>query len=159
MAQRALLLLASLVVCFSITVSSAQANTSHAFGYDLARQLDRNQDDGQLNLSYQVSVGRRSALVLGLADGDEYQVYEAGFKRYNERYLSGTFYQLGASYWRGDEADSNIGADLRLGYEMPLTRWMVLSASISGVYGIDHPTTGKKNELVIRPHLGVLLHF
>lgn len=140
-------------------VPQASAGTSHAFSYDVVRQLDKSVDDGQFNLSYQVSVGRRSALVGGFALGDDYQVYEAGFKRYNEKYLSGTFYQLGAAYWRGDEADSELVADLRLGYELPLSRWMVASAAISGVYGLDHPVSGKSGDILFRPHLGLKIHF
>lgn len=140
-------------------VSQAAAATSHAFGFDAMRQLDKSVDDGQFNLSYQVSVGRRSALVGGFATGDDYQVYEAGFKRYNEKYLSGTFFQLGAAYWRGDEQDSELAADLRLGYELPLSRWLVASAAVSAVYGLDHPVSGKSEDLLFRPHLGLKVHF
>lgn len=140
-------------------VAQASAGTSHAFGYDAVRQLDKSVDDGQHNLSYQISVGRRSAMVAGFALGDDYQVYEAGFKRYNEKYLSGTFFQLGAAYWRGDENDSDLVADLRLGYELPLSRWMVASAAVSAVYGVDHPSTGKSDDILFRPHLGLMIHF
>ncbi len=140
--------------------TQATAATSHAFGYDVFRQIDRTFDDGQANLTYQVSVGRRSALVAGFALGDDYQVYEAGFKRYNEKYLSGTFFQLGAAYWRGDVNDSDLGADLRLGYELPVNRWMVLSGAVSLLYGIDLPTSQAKGEdLHVRPHLGFKVHF
>ena len=141
-------------------VTQATAATSHAFGYDLLRQLDRTFDDGQANLSYQVSVGRRSALVAGFALGDDYQVYEAGFKRYNEKYLSGTFFQLGAAYWRGDVQASDLGADLRLGYELPINRWMLLSGAVSMLYGVDQPTSkGQSKDLHFRPHLGIKAHF
>jgi len=139
-----------------------QASTSLGLGYDLARQLDKNQDDGQVNLSFQVSVMRRSALVVGLASGDRYHVVEAGFKRYNEKYLSGSFFQLGAGYWYGDKdkgAESNLGADLRLGYELPLTRNLVATGAVSLLYGVDNPVTGKSDELLFRPHLGIMFHF
>ncbi|MDR9469144.1 hypothetical protein [Marinospirillum sp.] len=140
-------------------VAQTSAATSHAFGYDAVRQLDKSVDDGQLNLSYQLSLGRRSGLVLGAATGDDYQVFEAGFKRYNQKYLSGTFFQLGAAYWDGDQASSDLGADLRLGYELPLNRWMVASAAVSAVYGVDHPVTGKSDDILFRPHLGLMIHF
>jgi len=139
--------------------AQASAATSHALGYDAVRQLDKSVDDGQYNLAYQISVGRRSALVAGFALGDDYQVYEAGFKRYNEKYLSGTFFQLGAAYWRGDVNDSDLAADLRLGYELPVNRWLVATAAVSAVYGIDHPATGKSDDLLFRPHLGFMIHF
>ncbi|SFC51545.1 hypothetical protein SAMN05660443_2931 [Marinospirillum celere] len=139
--------------------SQAVAATSHAFGVDGLRLLDKSVDDGQYNLSYQISVGRRSALALTGAWGDDYQVYEAGFKRYNEKYLSGTFFQLGAAYWRGDVNSSDLAFDVRLGYELPLTRHLVASAAVSAVYGVDHPTTGKDGDILFRPHLGLLFHF
>lgn len=151
-------LLAWALLSFS-GLSQASGN-SHAFGYDLVRQLDTAQDGGQLNLSYQISSGRLSAIVFGLAEGDNYQMFEAGFKRYNERLLSGSFFQLGATYWNGSNGfDSDLGADLRIGYEWPLTRWAVFSAAISGVYGPDHPVSGKSSEIIFRPHLGILVHF
>ena len=145
-----------------LLAGNLQANTSIGLGYDVARQLDKNQDDGQTNLALQVSILRRSALVVGLASGDRYQVAEVGFKRYNEKYLSGSFFQLGASYWHGDEdkgADSNLGADLRLGYELPITRNLVATGAVSMLYGVDNPITNKSDELIFRPHLGVIFHF
>ncbi len=154
-------LFAGLVLSLLI-ISTAQANTSIGLGYDLARQLDKSQDDGQTNLALQVSVARRSALVFGVAAGDSYKVFEAAFKRYNEKYLSGSFYQLGAGYWYGDKdkgAKSRLGIDLRLGYELPITRSLVVSGAVSAVYGIENPVTRKRDELVFRPHLGVMYHF
>ncbi len=147
---------------FLVAVGSAQAATSIGFGYDLARQLDKNQDDGQVNLATQVSVGRRSALILGLASGERYEVLEFAFKRYNEQYLSGSFFQLGADYWYGDRkkgAKSKLGLDLRLGYELPVTRHLVFSGAISALYGPNNFNTDKSSELILRPHLGVMFHF
>lgn len=154
-------LFVGLVLSFCV-VGLAQASTSIGLGYDLARQLDKNQDDGQANLSLQVSIARRSAIVLGYAAGDKYQVVEAGFKRYNEKYLSGSFFQLGAGYWYGDkkkDAKSKLGADLRLGYDLPVTTNLVVTGAVSAVYGIDNTVTGKSDELLFRPHLGVMFHF
>ncbi|NLW04898.1 MAG: hypothetical protein GX029_06705 [Pseudomonadaceae bacterium] len=145
-----------------VAIGSAQAETSLGFGYDLARQLDKNQDDGQINLTTQVSVGRRSALILGLASGERYQVLELAFKRYNEKYLSGSFFQLGTDYWYGDKkkgAKSKLGLDLRLGYELPVTRNLVFSGAISALYGPNNLNTNKSGELLLRPHLGVMFHF
>lgn len=145
-----------------LLVGNLQASTSIGLGYDVARQLDKNQDDGQANLALQVSILRRSALVVGLASGENYQVVEAGFKRYNEKYLSGSFFQLGAGYWYGDKdkgASSKLGADLRLGYELPITRNLVATGAVSMLYGINNPVTGKSDELLFRPHLGVMFHF
>lgn len=145
-----------------LLVGNLQASTSIGLGYDVARQLDKNQDDGQANLALQVSILRRSALVVGLASGDRYQVAEVGFKRYNEKYLSGSFFQLGAGYWYGDKdkgAKSNLGADLRLGYELPITRNLVATGAVSMLYGVDNPRTNKSDELMFRPHLGVMFHF
>ncbi len=154
-------LFAGLVLLLGM-MSSAQAATSIGFGYDLVRQLDKNQDDGQVNLAGQVSVGRRSALVLGLASGERYEVLEFAFKRYNERYLSGSFFQLGAGYWYGDKkkaAKSKLGVDLRLGYELPITRNFVVSGAVSALYGPNNFNTDKSDEVIFRSHLGVMFHF
>lgn len=145
-----------------LVIGSAQASTSLGFGYDVARQLDKSQDDGQTNLSFQVSIARRSAVVIGVADGERYQTFEAGFKRYNEKYLSGSFFQLGAGYWYGDKkkgAKSKLGADLRLGYELPITRNLVVSGAVSALYGPNNSVTNKSDEVIFRPHLGVMFHF
>lgn len=150
------LLVAVLLTGPLLLATTAHARTSHGFAFDAMRALDETLDGGQPNLSWQVSTGRRSALVLSGAAGDDYQVYEAGFKRYNERYLSGTFFQLGASYWKGDSGiDSELGLDLRLGYELPLTTWAVLTGAVSTVYGTDLTD----NDLLFRPHLGIMIHF
>lgn len=154
-------LLAGLVLSL-LVIGSAQAATSIGFGYDLARQLDKNQDDGQVNLTGQVSVGRRSALIMGLASGERYEVLELGFKRYNEKYLSGSFFQLGAGYWYGDKkkaAKSKLGVDLRLGYELPITRHFVISGAVSALYGPNNLNTNKSGEVILRPHLGIMFHF
>lgn len=154
-------LLAGLVLSL-LVIGSAQAATSIGFGYDLARQLDKNQDDGQVNLTGQVSVGRRSALIMGLASGERYEVLELGFKRYNEKYLSGSFFQLGAGYWYGDKkkaAKSKLGVDLRLGYELPITRNFVISGAVSALYGPNNLNTNESGEVILRPHLGVMFHF
>lgn len=154
-------LFAGLVLSLLI-IGTAQASTSIGLGYDLARQLDKSQDDGQTNLALQVSIARRSAVVVGVAAGDKYQVFEAGFKRYNEKYLSGSFFQLGAGYWYGDkkkDAKSKLGVDLRLGYELPITRNLVVSGAVSALYGPNNPISNKSDELIFRPHLGVMFHF
>ena len=145
-----------------LLVATAQAASSLGLGYDLARQLDKNQDDGQINFSLQASVARRSAIVFGLAEGDKYKMVEAGFKRYNEKYLSGSFYQLGFGYWFGDRdkgASSEFGLDFRLGYELPVTRNLVISGAVSTLYGMSNPVTGESDALIFRPHLGVMFHF
>lgn len=149
-----------LALVLGLLAMNVQADNSHAFSYDLVRQLDTVQDGGQLNLNYQVSTGRRSALVVGIADGDHFQVYELGFKRYNERLLSGTFFQLGASYWRGDDGyDSSAAADVRLGYELPLSRHFVLSGAISANYGAENPWSEDSSDFIFRPHLSLMWHF
>ncbi|SFX74492.1 hypothetical protein [Marinospirillum alkaliphilum] len=154
------LLIALLLLATGLAATAAEARTSHAFGFDALRYLDQAQDGDQFNLSWQMSTGRRSALVFGVADGDNYQMYEAGFKRYNERYLSGSFYQLGASYWNGDTGYKNdFGLDLRVGYEIPITRWAVVSGAISTLYGIDTPQNKDSYSLVFRPHMSLLIHF
>lgn len=153
-------LIVSLLGLSLSAMTQAFAATSHSFGYDLARNLHTQVDDGQWNLDYQFSVGRRSALVLGLAKGDDYQVYEFGFKRYNQRYLSGTFFQLGLAYWQGDVNDSDLGVDLRLGYDLPVNTWLVFTGGVSSLYGVEQPTaTGERDDYVLRPHLGIRVHF
>ncbi|WP_162299743.1 hypothetical protein [Marinospirillum perlucidum] len=159
MSGRFLLALVMTGLLTLVASSQAVAENSHALGYDVLRQVDQSVDGGQVNLNYQLSLGRRSGLVLGLASGDDFQVAEVAFKRYNEKYLSGTFFQLGAAYWDNGEEVSELVTDLRLGYELPLTPWMVASAAISGIYGLDHPMTGKSGDPLFRPHLGVMIHF
>lgn len=154
------LLLGFLSSCLFVT--NAQAARSFAIGYDLARQFDVHQDDGQVNLTVQGSVGRRSAIVVDVAQGEKYTTLEIGFKRYNEKYLSGSYFQLGAGYWYGDEdkgAKSSLGADLRLGYEQPLTQSFVAYGAVSMVYGQYDPLTNEKESLQVRPHLGLMFHF
>ncbi|MBE0508318.1 MAG: hypothetical protein IBX50_16645 [Marinospirillum sp.] len=155
------LLAAGLLVPLLGLATVAEARTSHGIGFDAVRYLDQAQDGDQLNLSWQVSTGRRSALVVGIADGDQYQMYEAGFKRYNEKYLSGSFYQLGVSYWNGSSGvSSELGMDIRVGYEIPLSRWAVITGSVGTVYGVDTPENSSSSlPLVFRPHLGVIFHF
>lgn len=155
------LLAAGLLVPLLGLGTVAEARTSHGIGFDAVRYLDQAQDGDQLNLSWQVSTGRRSAVVVGIADGDQYQMYEAGFKRYNEKYLSGSFYQLGVTYWNGSSGvDSELGMDIRVGYEIPLSRWAVITGSVGTVYGVDTPENSSSSlPLVFRPHLGVIFHF
>lgn len=155
------LLAAGLLVPLLGLATVAEARTSHGIGFDAVRYLDQAQDGDQLNLSWQVSTGRRSAVVVGIADGDQYQMYEAGFKRYNEKYLSGSFYQLGVSYWNGSSGvDSELGMDFRVGYEIPLSRWAVVTGSVGAVYGVDTPENSSSSlPFVFRPHLGVIFHF
>lgn len=153
------LMLLFLAVTFT---GNLAAETSIGIGYDLARQLDSNQDDGQVNLSVQASVGRRSALVVDLAQGERYTNLEMGFKRYNEKYLSGSYFQLGANYWYGDKdkgAKSKLGGELRLGYEQPLTRNLVAFGAVSMLVGHNNSITGKEEDLIFRPHLGLMFHF
>lgn len=154
-------LVALLLLATGLSATAVEARTSHGIGFDAVRYLDQAQDGDQLNLSWQISTGRRSAIVLGIADGDQYQMYEAGFKRYNEKYLSGSFYQLGATYWNGSSGvDSELGVDVRVGYEIPLSRWAVVTGSVGTVYGVDTPQNSSSSlPLVFRPHLGVIFHF
>lgn len=155
------LLLAGMLFSALGLATAAEAKTSHAIGFDAVRYLDEAQDGEQLNLSWQVSTGRRSAVVVGASDGDQFQMLEAGFKRYNEKYLSGSFFQLGASYWNGkSNVDSELGLDFRVGYEIPLSRWAVVSGSVGTLYGIETPANASSSlPLVFRPHLGILFHF
>lgn len=139
-----------------------QAATSFAFGYDLARQLDKNQDDGQFNLNFQFATGRRSALTAEFAKGERMQTYELGFKRYNEKFLSGSFFQLGLGYWNGDKdkgAKSKFALEARTGYEIPLSPSFVAFGAISLVYGPNNPITNEEKDVLFRPHLGLRWHF
>lgn len=151
-----------LLVTFSVLTGPAQAANSFALGYDLARQLDQNQDEGQVNLNFQFAVGRRSAITTEVAVGERIQAYELGFKRYNEKFLSGSFFQLGVGYWNGDKdkgAKSKFALEARTGYELPLTPSLVAFGAVSMVYGPNNPITNEEKELMFRPHLGLRFHF
>lgn len=157
------LLALGLALLLSLTsINPAQAASSLAFGYDLARQLDKNQDDGQVNLNFQFATGRRSALVMEFGKGDRYQMYELAFKRYNEKFLSGSYFQLGLDYWHGKSsknAKSKLGLDVRTGYEIPLSPNFVAFGAVSLVYGPNNTITNESKELLFRPHLGIRWHF
>lgn len=153
------LIFAGLAAC--TVTATAHAETIHSFGTDVIRQFDKNQDeDGLVNLFYQASVGRRSALILGAAQGDERRIYDIAWKRYNDKYLNGSFFQFGATYWDGREEaiESKFGGEARVGYEWPIATWATLSGSVSATYGPEHPSTGDQ-DVIFLPHLSIMANF
>lgn len=160
-----------LLVCIFILPTAIMANTStskntgfsladrqHSLGIDLVRMVDEAQWRGLFNLYYQCSINKESAIVLGLSHGHDVTIVEAAYKFYFKKYFDGPFAQAGASI--GDyDRDKEFGFTGAVGYEMSLTRYIVVSGAVEMTIGsMDNPST-RDRDPIFRPILGATFAF
>lgn len=120
-----------LLLCFfALPVTSHAA--ANALGMDIVRLADANQDDGMLNIFYQRSLSRRSALYLGYSSGEDTSVIDVAWKLYHTRYHSGLFFQVGGAYYDGEESEPGVTA--MMGYEHTITKGVVMNAGAKVVF-------------------------
>lgn len=134
------------------------ANSQHSLFVDVVRIADEAQFRGLMNLYYQVSLDKKSGLVFGLSYGHDVTLFEGAYKYYISKYFDGPFAQVGAVI--GDyDGDTEGGLTGALGYEMSLTRHLVVSGSVEMTVGtMDHPVTGDRDP-IFRPMLGLTFAF
>lgn len=168
------MLSSTLILAFSFIAFTPNANAavSNGISIDLVRMLDTNQNPKYqgMNIGYQISITSKSAIYVGYAYMHPYKTHivEAGWKYYIQKYLNGVYLHLGANYWVSHNKKyrlrDSLAADIRIGYELPINSWLVLSGGISGVFGPPSPTDVSATNIskygfFFRPHLGFIAHF
>lgn len=162
------------LMAFSLSffVSNANASVSNGISIDLVRMLDTNQNPKYqgMNIGYQVSITSKSAIYIGYGYMHPYttHIVEAGWKYYVQKYLNGLYLHLGANYWVAHNSKykrrNSLAADIRVGYEIPISSWLVISGGVSAIFGPPSPTDESATNIskygfFFRPHLGLIAHF
>lgn len=134
------------------------SSRQHSLHIDVIRIMDEAQYRGLMNIFYQMSIDKRSAVVVGLSHGHDVTLFEGAYKYYIAKYFDGPFAQVGAVI--GDyDGDNEAGITGALGYEMSLTRHLVASGAIEMTIGsMDHPVTGD-GDPIFRSILGLTFAF
>ena len=146
-----------LSVAFIVLLLPVQAS-GHGFGFDIIRLVDKNQDDGMINVHGQVGLTGDTALTLGYASGDDLTILDAGFKYYFGRYVDSVFIQLGIGYYDHDH-DDDFGFVCSFGYERRLARYLAVSGSVRMVAGVDEQVIGYPETPVFQPTLSIMIVF
>ncbi|GAB6095320.1 hypothetical protein JCM14469_15720 [Desulfatiferula olefinivorans] len=134
------------------------ADQQHSLSIDVIRIADEAQFEGLMNLYYQCSIDKTSAVVIGLSHGHDVTLVEAAYKYYIGKYFQGPFAQVGLVV--GDyDGDTEGGVTGALGYEHSLTRHLVAVGAVEMTVGsMDHPVTGDQDP-IFRSILGLTFAF
>jgi hypothetical protein len=134
------------------------ADQQHSLNIDVIRIVDEAQFEGLMNLYYQCSIDKTSAVVIGLSHGHDVTLVEGAYKYYIAKYFDGPFAQVGLVI--GDyDGDTEAGVTGALGYERSLTRHLVVSGAVEMTVGsMDHPVTGDQDP-IFRSILGLTFAF
>lgn len=134
------------------------ANHQHSLHIDVLRLLDEAQWRGLMNIYYQMSLSKQTAVVAGVSTGHDVTLFEGAYKYYIAKYFDGPFAQVGGVI--GDyDGDTEAGITGALGYEMTLTRHLVVSGAVEMTIGsMDHPVTGDSDP-IFRSILGLTFAF
>lgn len=134
------------------------ADRQHSLNIDVIRIADEAQYRGLMNIYYQCSLDKHSAVVIGLSNGHDVTLFEGAYKYYIAKYFDGPFAQAGLVIGDYDD-DTEVGVTGALGYEMSLTRHLVVSGAVEMTVGsMDHPVTGDRDP-IFRPILGLTFAF
>jgi hypothetical protein len=148
-----------LFILFSLIVSPhAFAGGQHSIGTDFIRLVDQSQDGGMLNLYYQYSLTRNTAIKAGFSMGDDLTIAEASYKYYTGKYFDSAYGQAGFVIGDYDD-DTELGITAAIGYEKSLARHFVLGFAVEVTAGtMEHPATGDKDP-IFRPILELIFAF
>ena len=149
--------LVPLALAAAVALPMQASAMTHTISTDLVRLLDGNMDDGMFNLSWQGSLSRSTAVRASYSTADNLSILDVTFKAYVDRYHQGVFYEIGGSWWDGQNDDS-IGLMGALGYERSLVKHVVAGGSVQLYGGIDEQV-GKPESPFFLPSLFISYAF